>query len=71
MYVPVNDRGEDEVLEDLMDEIDPDLEYSVEVLNLAGRLLLAGVRSGAVQTEAEYERALVRSAELAYGEWII
>lgn len=71
MYIAPRDRGEDEVLEDLMDEIDPDLEYSVEVLNLAGRILLAGVRSGAVQTEAEYERALVRSAELAYGEWIV
>src|SRR4051812_18390570 len=72
MYIPVNERGEEEFLEDLMDLIDPDAEYAVEALNLGGRLLsVAMARSNYVTTEADYERALVRSAELAVGEWIV
>jgi hypothetical protein len=71
MHVPVPDRGDDEIEEDLMDEIDPDLEYAVEIKVLAGRILYGAVRNGVVTTEAEYERALLRSVELASGEWIV
>lgn len=71
MYVPVPDRMDDEIEEDLMDEIDPGMEYAVEIKVLAGRILYAGIYNGIVTTEAEYERALLRSVELASGEWIV
>lgn len=71
MYVPIPDRDEDEVDEDLMDLIDPDEEYAVEIKVAATHLMLAGLQRNVIRSEAEYERALLRSVELASGEWIV
>lgn len=71
MYVPVPDRMDDEIEEDLMDMIDPTLEYAVEIKVLAGRILYGAIYNGVVTDEAEYERALIRSVEMAEGEWIV
>lgn len=60
-----------EAEEDLMDLIDPDLEYAVPILNLAGRILYGAIKAGVCEDDADYERALLRSVELASGEWIV
>jgi hypothetical protein len=71
MKIKISDLGEEEIFDDLMDEIDADLDYAPEILSLAGRILLAGVRSGSVRSDVEYERALLRSISLATGEFVV
>jgi hypothetical protein len=68
----LNWNVDDDLDQDLMDLIDPEEPYAIEELHLAGRILWNHVaRNNYVMAEADYERALVRSVELAHGEWSI
>lgn len=62
-------RDVDEIDEDLMDLIDPDMDNAVPILRLANRLLYVALDwSDNVRSEADYERALLRSVAVANNE---
>jgi hypothetical protein len=62
------DPGE-EIESDLMDLIDPDLDNAVPILRLAGRLLYVAMDwPDEALDDAGYERALLRSANVALAE---
>lgn len=68
----LNWNVDDDLDQDLMDLIDPEEPYALETFRLAGRILWNHVaRNNYCMAEADYERALVRSVELAHGEWSI
>lgn len=71
MYIAPQDRGEEEIFEDLMDLIDPDDEFATDILVLAGRILSVNIGHGRVRDEDEYEYALLKSLSMASGEWSI
>lgn len=62
-------RDVDEIDEDLMDLIDPDMDNAVPILRLANRLLYVALDwSDNIRSEADYERALLRSVAVASSE---